>query len=546
MVTPPVCLTNRPPTVEANRPHVQTGTVLLYYSTTTDNFATVHRIHIAMIDLHNDALLELPPNQLLPYLRQAKSDGVDEIWLSVWTTELSNPLAVIAEKKKLLDKIANNPQYPVCRLHVEDAWFLTAENIDDLIALHPHSVGLTWNAANNLAGGAHSRGGITPLGYQIIKRLESAGIQIDTAHLNRHSFWQFARITTRPLICTHTALHAVHHHPRNLNDRQIRAIIQSGGYIGLALVPKFLTNTTTSCGVYDLVKHILYFKKHFGSTALRWGTDFYGTEHLPTGINNYQDIIHLMQTEIIGYSVLHQPLIAYQLGNPSAPRRLLITAGMHAREWIGSLALQTWLQQQRTIPANWCIMVVPCCNPDGVQLATNGCKNLSRCRQKFLNRINHHSDDFSLWKANIRAVDLNVNFDAGWGQGRTNLTTAAPANYIGPEPHSEPENRALLRLIKRFRPTLSLALHTKGNVIYYSRVEDQPTAERLAALTNFQAILSTGSYGGLTDYLALRLGVPSFTVELGDDALSHPLGREHLPAIMPSVNQMIDYFLTGE
>ena len=499
-----------------------------------------------MIDLHNDALLELPPDQLLPYLRQAKCYGVDEIWLSVWTTELSDPLAVITEKKALLDGIANNPQYPVCRLHVEDAWFLNADNIGDLIALHPHSIGLTWNAANRLAGGAHSHNGITPLGYQMIERLEDADIQIDTAHLNRRSFWQFARVTTRPLICTHTALHAVHHHARNLNNRQIRAIIKSGGYIGLALVPKFLTKTTTSCGIHDLVKHISYFKKHFGSTALHWGSDFYGTEHLPIAINDYQDIIQLLQTEIFGYSVLRQPLIAYQIGNPTAPRRLLITAGMHAREWIGTLALQTWLQQQCTLPDDVCIMAVPCCNPDGVQLATTGCKNLSRRRQKFLQRINHHSHDFSLWKANIRAVDLNVNFDAGWGQGRTNLTTATPANYIGPEPHSEPENRALLRLIKRFRPTASLALHSKGNVIYYSRPEDQPTAERLAALTDFEAILSTGSYGGLTDYLALRKNIPSFTVELGDDTLAHPLGREHLSAIMPSVNKIIDYFLTGE
>ena len=128
---------------------------------------------------------------------------------------------------------------------MEDAWFLTADNIDDLIALHPHSVGLTWNAANAMAGGAHSRNSITPLGYQIIKRLEDAGIQIDTAHLNRRSFWQFTSVTTRPLICTHTALHAVHRHARNLNNRQIRAIIKSGGYIGLALVPKFLTRTRT-------------------------------------------------------------------------------------------------------------------------------------------------------------------------------------------------------------------------------------------------------------------------------------------------------------
>ena len=499
-----------------------------------------------MIDLHNDALLALPKEKLLPYLRHAKKLGFDEIWLSVWTTELKDPLTVIAEKKAILDTIANDPKYPICRLHIEDAWFVAPNNIDQLIALHPHSVGLTWNTANNLAGGANSHGHITSLGYKVIKKLEDACIQIDTAHLNRRSFWQLAQVTTRPLICTHTAFYSVHRHPRNLSNRQIYTIIKSGGIIGLALVPKFLTKNTTSCDVYDLIKHISYFKTRFNTNSIHWGTDFHGTDKLPNKIKGYENITHLLETQIIGYSVLHQPIIAYQLGNPTAPHRLLITAGMHAREWIGSLALQTWINKHPTIPEDICITAVVCCNPDGVCLATKGLTHLSRRRKKFLININHGSTDFSLWKANIRAVDLNVNFDAGWGQGRSNLTIMAPANYIGPEPHSEPENRALLRLIQRFNPTTSLALHAKGNIIYYSRLEDKLTAEHLANITNYKAELSTGSYGGLTDYLALRCNIPSYTIELGDDKFEHPLTQKHLTAIMPALTQIIDYFLTGE
>ena len=323
-------------------PRMELGS-FYYYSMVSINFATTRRINIAMIDLHNDALLELPKGKLLTYLRQAKISGVDEIWLSVWTTELKDPLAIITKKKALLNEINSDHAYPICHLHIEDAWFLTEDNINQLIALQPHSVGLTWNKANKLAGGAHSRGKITPWGYQVIKRLEAANIQIDTAHLNRRSFWQFTQVTTRPLVCTHTAFTAIHHHPRNLTKKQIHTIIKSGGMIGLALVPKFLTKNTTSCDIFDLIKHINYFNRHFDNHALHWGTDFYGTKQLPNHIKGYQDLHHLLKTQIIGYSILHQPIIAYQLGNPTAPRRLLITAGMHAREWISSLALQTWL-----------------------------------------------------------------------------------------------------------------------------------------------------------------------------------------------------------
>ena len=70
-----------------------------------------------MIDLHNDALLKLPIKKLLPYLRQAKNNGFDEIWLSVWTTELSHPFRTIAKKKTILDQIASDSRYPICRLH---------------------------------------------------------------------------------------------------------------------------------------------------------------------------------------------------------------------------------------------------------------------------------------------------------------------------------------------------------------------------------------------------------------------------------------------
>lgn len=499
-----------------------------------------------MIDLHNDALLEFFPEKLFPYLRKAKKHGVDEIWLSVWTTELTDPIATISEKSKLLMKIENNPQYPICRLHVEDAWFLNLENIECLLALKPHSVGLTWNHSNALAGGAHSRGGITPLGYEIIKRLEGAGIQIDTAHLNRRSFWQFSKITSRPLICTHTALNAVHRHPRNLTNQQIHAIIKSGGYIGLALVPKFLTHTTTYCGIYDLLKHIFYYKKHFSSSQLYWGTDFYGTEFLPQNINSYQDILHLFNTSVIGFSVLHQPILAYQIGNNDAPHRLLITGGMHAREWIGSLALKNWLCKHPTLSKNVCVKIIPCCNPDGFLLATNPNFKLSRRRKKFLLRTNNQSSDFSLWKANIHAVDLNVNFNAQWGQGINNVKNYAPANFIGHKPNSEPENRALLKLINKFKPTTSLAFHSKGNVIYYSRNKDQNTAQKLSAISGFPAIMSTKSFGGLTDYLALKCNIPSFTIELGDDKINHPVGPEHLDSIMPPLTKIIDYFLTGE
>lgn len=498
-----------------------------------------------MIDLHNDALLKLPPRKLLPYLRQAKADGVDEIWLSVWTTELPNPLATIKSKRQLLDQIYGNPDYPICRLHIEDAWFLTPDNLETLIALRPHSVGLTWNAANNLGGGAHSRAGITRFGYQVIKRLESAGIQIDTAHLNRRSFWEFARVTTRPMVCTHTAFNSMRRHPRNLTKRQIQAIIQSGGMVGICLVADFLSSNTTSCGIHHLLKHIMYYKQNFGLSSLRLGTDFYGTEHLPYGINSYVDLEYIFQARVLGYSVLHQPIVGYQIGNPTASKRILVTGSMHAREWITGLLIKKFMHHHTDLPSDVLILYIPNCNPDGVRLVQEGLSPFFYRQSAFLRQVNHQANNFNLWKANARAVDLNVNFNASWGHGKQNLTIPAPANYIGPRPHSEPENRTLLRAIKHFRPTVSLAFHSKGDVIYYSRIADRPVAKKLAELCQYQPKLSVNSYGGLTDYLALKLNIPAFTIEVGADKLKHPIGGNHLDEIWARVNKLLAYFFNG-
>lgn len=497
-----------------------------------------------MIDLHNDALLALPSAQLRTYLQQAKCDGVTEIWLSIWTTQLPDPMGTIKAKKRLLDKLMGDPAYPICRLHIEDAWFLTPENLATFIKLQPHSVGLTWNDANALAGGAHSHRGITPWGRQVIAALESAGIQIDTAHLNRRSFYQFARVTTRPLLCTHTALNAIRRHPRNLTNRQIRTIVKSGGMIGLCVVPDFLTLNTTSCSFYDYVKHYMYYIKHFGCDSLCIGTDFCGTDTLPDGIDSYRDLQGIDTAMVIGNSVLHRPLVAYQFGNPSASKRLLITGGMHAREWLTIDAVRGLISLCSDLPRDVGVVLVPNCNPDGVLLATKGLTTVPRWRRRRLRRLNQNRDNFHLWKANARAVDLNVNFDAGWGQGHSNLTTPATANYIGRHPNSEPENKALLRLIKSFRPTVSVALHSKGEVVYYSRIADRDTAQKIADLTQYRAVMSANSYGGLTDYLALKCGVPSFTIEIGNDRYPHPLGKEHLPDIMSRL-QKVFYLLTG-
>jgi len=170
-------------------------------------------------------------------------------------------------------------------LHIEDAWFVNEDNINEVIALRPFSVGLTWNEKNNLAGGAYSGGGLTKLGGMIIQKLVASGIHIDLAHLNRKSFFQVAKLLKgQKLLCTHTCFDEVHPHPRNLDRKQIQTIVDSGGIIGLTLVGDFLGDATMQA----VFRHIKYFLDNFGEDNLCIGTDFFGTTKLPKGLKQYK------------------------------------------------------------------------------------------------------------------------------------------------------------------------------------------------------------------------------------------------------------------
>ena len=201
---------------------------------------------------------------------------------------MQNPIAEIAKIKKTMD----SAETPInMKLHIEDAWFLNEENIDKLIKMNPFSVGLTWNENNPLAGGAHGDGGLTTLGRKTIEKLAKAGIAIDAAHLNEKSFWAVANAAEKSnakFFCSHTCFSAVHPHPRNISDEQIKKIIDMGGVIGLTFVGDFLSSKEKS-NIGDIYLHVRHFLDKFGDKHLAIGTDFLGTDNPPKGMRSYRD-----------------------------------------------------------------------------------------------------------------------------------------------------------------------------------------------------------------------------------------------------------------
>jgi microsomal dipeptidase-like Zn-dependent dipeptidase len=233
-----------------------------------------------IIDLHNDVITSLTEKQFKKYIRRAEKAGVKSILISVWMTEMPDPLNEIARARRII----NNTKTTIkLLLHVEDCHFLTPENVDLFLSFRPFSVGLTWNYDNNLAGGAVEKGQLTQFGREITAKFCAEKIVLDTAHLNRESFFDVLKIAGGNVICTHTCFNAVTAHARNLTDAQIQKIIDIGGIVGVTFVRGFLGGKT----INHLCRHIQYFLQNFGEDNLAVGTDFYGAKPLKR-LKNYR------------------------------------------------------------------------------------------------------------------------------------------------------------------------------------------------------------------------------------------------------------------
>lgn len=258
-----------------------------------------------VFDLHNDFLVEIKSDKLKnKYLESGKVLPAKVINGAVWTSKMDSVMAFNMIEKSY-DFIESHNKSEKAKswlnLTIEDLHFLSKINIDRLINAHPLCATLTWNNNNNLAGGALEGGDLTLFGLETIGILEQNHILIDTAHLSEKSFMNFAKITQKPILCSHSAVYNLTEHQRNLKDYQLNIIKESGGLLGICLVGNFLTKNKRA-EINDVARHIDYVVSRFGKEYCAIGTDFYGTKNLPRSVSTYQGLSHISdRLKFMGY-----------------------------------------------------------------------------------------------------------------------------------------------------------------------------------------------------------------------------------------------------
>jgi membrane dipeptidase len=121
--------------------------------------------------------------------------------------------------------------------------------------------------------------GLTKAGKDLVRVCNALGILIDLSHMNQQGFDDVARLSTAPLVATHSNVHAVCPTPRNLTDRQLAQFRDSGGMVGLNFSTSFLRPDGMSnpdTGLDAMVRHVDYLIEKLGEDHVGLGSDFDG------------------------------------------------------------------------------------------------------------------------------------------------------------------------------------------------------------------------------------------------------------------------------
>jgi membrane dipeptidase len=134
---------------------------------------------------------------------------------------------------------------------------------------------LTWNRRNPFADGTAESpaGGLSRIGRELVDRMTELPIAFDLAHANEGTFFEvLERSADRPVLASHALCRAVHDHPRNLSDDQLRALAERDGVVGLMALPFVVHESERSLSY--LVDHVDHLVQTVGVRHICLGGDF--------------------------------------------------------------------------------------------------------------------------------------------------------------------------------------------------------------------------------------------------------------------------------
>lgn len=161
------------------------------------------------------------------------------------------------------------------------------DNLEVFYAAGLRSLGPVWSRHNIFGHGVpfaypmspDTGAGLTDHGFELIKACNRLGILIDLAHITEKGFWDVAKTSDQPLIASHSNAHVLTPVARNLTDKQMDAVKESHGLVGLNYAVTMLRpdgRDNVSTPISDMVRHIDSMVERMGIDCVALGSDFDG------------------------------------------------------------------------------------------------------------------------------------------------------------------------------------------------------------------------------------------------------------------------------
>jgi len=174
-------------------------------------------------------------------------------------------------------------------IHMEGAEAIDNDlhNLEVLYRAGLRSIGPVWSRPTRFGCGVPFKfpsspdtgPGLTDIGKELVRACNQLGIIVDVSHITEKGFWDIAKISHAPLVATHSNVHAISQQARNLTDKQLAAIKESEGIVGVNFVTAFLRpdgQMLADTPLETILRHIDYLIEHVGIDCIGFGSDFDG------------------------------------------------------------------------------------------------------------------------------------------------------------------------------------------------------------------------------------------------------------------------------
>ncbi|MEY8802498.1 dipeptidase [Leisingera sp. XS_AS12] len=201
--------------------------------------------------------------------------------------ERSGALRICCSSDAIRTTMAKGTLAAVMHMEGAEAIDRDFDMLEVLYAAGLRSLGPVWSRPTIFGHGVPFRypstgdtgPGLTEDGIRLVKACNQMKILVDLSHLNEAGFWSVAEHSDAPLVATHSNAHALCPHSRNLTDRQLHAIRDSDGMVGLNFAVAFLRQDgrmEADTPIEQMIRHLDYLIAVLGEDRVGMGSDFDG------------------------------------------------------------------------------------------------------------------------------------------------------------------------------------------------------------------------------------------------------------------------------